>query len=150
MGAAVEGLRTDGSAYRAAFELFGYEVAGPWLAFGMALAAFGMALERPARRHLAPATAAVVLAVGAWFVAGLTPLRTLTSFIPSDVQVDYGSEFASITFSGTPGVWPLLALAGALGAVALTWFARPDSHSAVRADVEDREETSRASSPDGT
>ncbi|MBN2840441.1 MAG: hypothetical protein JXP37_05755 [Coriobacteriia bacterium] len=124
MSALVRGLRADGSQFRATFDLFGYEVAGPWLAFGIAVAALGVAFERSGRGLPWLRSVALAAAVGAWWSAGMTPLRTLTSFIPSDVQVDYGSEFARIDFSGDPSVWALAAVGGALVAVALTWVGR--------------------------
>ena len=41
---------------------------------------------------------------------------------PSDVQVDYGSEFARITFTQGSLAWAWFALGGALLALALPWF----------------------------
>jgi hypothetical protein len=124
MTATVNGLRTDGSQFRAAFELWGYEVAGPWLALGMAVIALGMALERTRLRGVFARAAALVVAAGAWWIAADTPLRTLTTFIPSDVQVDYGSEFARIDFAGDPSVWAIAAAGGAMLALGLTLAGR--------------------------
>lgn len=120
MTGAVNGLRTDGTQLRAVFDLYGYEVAGPWLALALGLVALGMAIERSAIRDLWLRALAGLAAAGAWWTAAATPLRTLTSFIPSDVQVDYGSEFSRIDFSGDPTVWAIAAVAGAAGAIALT------------------------------
>ena len=119
MRAAVEGLRADGAAFAAAFDLMGYESAGPWLALGVAIVAFGMALEGAGWRRAWPRTAAVALALAAWCTAARTPLRTLTSFIPSDVQVDYGSEYARITFAGGVGLAAVVALGAAVVALVL-------------------------------
>jgi len=150
MSALVRGLRADGSQFRATFDLFGYEVAGPWLAFGIAVAALGMSLERSGRGLPWLRSVALAAAVGAWWSAGMTPLRTLTSFIPSDVQVDYGSEFARIDFSGDPSVWALAAVGGALVAVALTWVGRARAHLAGNspAPVSDSDGTGRRSRGD--
>ena len=130
MTAAVQGLRTDGSQFRASFDLFGYEIAGPWLALGAAVAALGLALGRPRVRALWPRLAGLIAAIAAWWVGGMTPLRTLVSFIPSDVQVDYGSEFARIDFTGAPSLLVVCALGGALASIALTWVANSGSHEA--------------------
>jgi len=124
MEAAVTGLRADGSAYEASFSLYGWEVAGPWLAFGIALATLGLAIELPRGRAATARSLALLVGAAALLVASPTPLRTLTSFIPSDVQVDYGSEFARISFEQGSLVWVGLALGGALLALALAWFAR--------------------------
>lgn len=122
MTATVEGLRADGAAYRASFSLFGWEVAGPWLALGIAVAALGVALVRSSARPAVRAACAIVAAAAAWWVAASTPLRTLTSFIPSDVQVDYGSEFARISFASGSVTLGWVAIGGALLAVALGLF----------------------------
>ena len=125
MRAAVEGLRADGSAFAAAFDLMGYESAGPWLALGVAVVAFGMALESAGWRRAWPRAAAVALALAAWYTAARTPLRTLTSFIPSDVQVDYGSEYARITFAGGVGLAAVAALGAAAVALVLAMVDSP-------------------------
>jgi hypothetical protein len=118
--ASVTATRADGTAFQAAFDLFGFEVAGAWLALGIAVAALGIALWRPVGRALWTRAAALLAAAAAWLLIADTPLRTLTNFIPSDVQVDYGSEFARIDFSGGPSVFALVALGGALLATAVT------------------------------
>jgi hypothetical protein len=142
MTATVSGLRTDGSQFRAVFNLLGYETAGPWLAFAAAVAGLGIAWEKHVVRGLWLRAGALVVAVGAWFVASDTPLRTLTNFIPSDVQVDYGSEFARIDFAGEPSLWVIAALAGAVVAVGITWVARAIGGAA--AGLPEAEETGRA------
>jgi hypothetical protein len=124
MTAAVNGLRTDGSQFRASFDLYGYEVAGPWLALGMAVIVLGIAVERSPVRSTLARVLALAGAAGAWWIAADTPLRTLTTFIPSDVQVDYGSEFARIDFTGDPTLWAMTAVGGALVAVGLTLAGR--------------------------
>lgn len=128
MTASVTGLRTDGSDFRASFELFGYETAAAWIAFGIALAALGLALERRRLALTWPRGLALGIATAGWWFARLTPLRTLTSFIPSDVQVDYGSEFARIDFAGEPSVLVVMAIAGALLAVTVTWAGCAGAH----------------------
>jgi hypothetical protein len=126
--AKVNALLADGTSYRATFELLGWESAGGWLALCIALIGLGAALAAPGgRRSLGVAIAATAAAV-AWALAGGTPMRTLTSFIPSEVQVDYGSEFATIAFARLPAVWAAVAVAGALGALALVWFSGLGTH----------------------
>lgn len=125
MIAAVRALRTDGSPFNASFTLHGFEVAGTWLALGAAVIALGMAVEAAHARPGWTRVVALVAAAAAWPFAGPTPLRTLTGFIPSEIQVDYGSEFARIDFSGGPPLLAAVALAGALIAVAVTLSCRP-------------------------
>jgi hypothetical protein len=122
--ATVTGLRTDGSQYLASFELFGYEVAGPWIAAGVALVGLGMALDARGFRRSWVRVVALVATAGAWLMVADTPLRTLASFIPSEVQVDYGSEYARIVFDGTPPVLAAAALGGAVIAATLPWIVR--------------------------
>lgn len=125
MTATVIALRNDGSPFNASFTLHGYEVAGTWLALSLAVIALGMATEASHTRPGWPRVAAVVAAAAAWPFAGPTPLRTLTAFVPSEIQVDYGSEFARIDFSGGPPLLAAFALGGALIAVAVTLSCRP-------------------------
>lgn len=129
MAASVQGLRADGTQFQASFDLFGYEVAGAWLAFGIAVSALGIAFGRSSKRALWAQSAAVAAGSATWLLIADTPLRTLTAFIPSDVQVDYGSEFARIDFIGGPSILALVALGGALLAVAVTlaYRARPSA-----------------------
>lgn len=141
MMATVNGLRADGSIFEATFSLYGWEVAGPWIAFAIALASLGLAIERPEGRRAVVRSLALLVAGAACLAGWSTPLRTLTDFIPSEVQVDYGSEFARITFAQGSLTWAWFALGGALLALTLPWFARitrrrtPDSAGAQE-DVE--------------
>ncbi|MRS12781.1 MAG: hypothetical protein EG823_06890 [Actinobacteria bacterium] len=120
MSASVTAIRADGTSFEASFGLWGAEMAGTWLALGVAVASVGIAMRRSVPRVGWSQGAAVLAAAVAWPLAAATPLRTLTAFIPSDVQVDYGSEFARIDFSGGPPILAILALVGALFAVAVT------------------------------
>ena len=122
--ATVTGLRTDGAQYRASFDLFGYEVAGPWIAAGVAVAGLGMALDARGLRESWVRVLALAGAAGVWVTVADTPLRTLASFIPSDVQVDYGSEYARIVFAGAPSALAAAALSSAVVAAALPWVTR--------------------------
>lgn len=115
------GLRTSGASFDATFVLRGIEVAGPWIALGITVAVLGMVLSRVATRARVLALAAALLA---WPLVWATPLRTLTRFIPSEVQVDFGSEFAAIAFSRLPVPAVFVALGGAAGALALLLVCR--------------------------
>jgi len=110
------GLLQSGADFKASFILLGAEVVGPWAALALALVVLGMALSRDARFSR---VAALVAAAVAWPFVWATPLHTLTTFIPSEVQVDFGSEFAAISFSPLPVVATFVALGGAVTALAL-------------------------------
>ena len=138
--ATVQGLRADSTDFRAVFDLYGFEVAGAWLALGVAVAALGLSLERPAGLAARWRALAFILTAAAWPFVAATPLRTLTRFIPSDVQVDYGSEFARIDFAGGPPLLAVAALGGAIMAVAVTLFYRaPKVSQQGAAEAHDRE-----------
>ena len=141
MTATVTANRADASRFAASFTLHGFEIAGTWLALGVAVAALGIALRPRSMRQAWSRAAALAAAIAAWPFVAATPVKTLTSFIPSDVQVDYGSEFARIDFAGSPPLFALAALGGALLAVAVTLFAcRSSSHGVPKsAERDDRE-----------
>ena len=110
------GLMQSGADFKASFILHGVEVVGPWAALALTLVVLGMALTRDTRLSR---IAALVAAAVAWPFVWATPLRTLTTFIPSEVQVDFGSEFAAISFSALPVVASYVALGGVALALAL-------------------------------
>lgn len=142
MRASVSGLRTSGATFRAAFTLVGFEAAGPWLAFGVALSVLGVALESRAARAAWSRVGALLGAAALWLLAARTPLRTLTSFIPSDVQVDYGSEYARITFAGGVGLAAALSVAGSVAALVLIAVGGARARRTRR--VHERDENSRS------
>ncbi|PKQ37982.1 MAG: hypothetical protein CVT59_05195 [Actinobacteria bacterium HGW-Actinobacteria-1] len=115
------GLRTSGAAFEASFTLRGVEVVGPWTVLALAVAVLGIALSRDLRL---PSMLALVAAALAWPFVWNTPLRTFTTFIPSEVQVDFGSEFAAIAFKQLPIPVTLVALGGVVVAVALLLVCR--------------------------
>jgi len=124
------GLRTSGASFDATFALRGFEVVGPWIALGIALGAFGLVLARVSVRTRIFALGASLIA---WPFVWATPLHTLTRFVPSEVQVDFGSEFAAISFARLPVPAAFVALGGAAGVLALLLVCRmkprPDSGS---------------------
>ncbi|MHB8706449.1 MAG: hypothetical protein ACYC77_08040 [Coriobacteriia bacterium] len=107
----VTGLRSSGQEFAASYILRGHEVMGPWAVLGIALAVLALSAgaSHVRARHVAPLLAAGL----AWPFVWATPLHTLTRFIPPEVQVDFGSEFASITFTTLAIPATLVALAGA-------------------------------------
>ncbi len=119
--AQVTGLRTSGQGFEAQFVLRGIEVVGPWLALGISLGAAATVLSRSAIESRA---AALFVAIAVWPLVGWTPLHTLTRFIPAEVQVDFGSEFASIAFSRLSTPFSYVALCGSGVVLALSLAAR--------------------------
>jgi hypothetical protein len=121
MSARVVGLRTSGATLDLRFTLIGAETVGSWLVLALALGALAVSIGAlravPRRGDLNRGTlfatiTALAAAAAAWPFVRATPLRTLTSFVPSEVQVDFGSEFASITFSSLPVPAAIAALCG--------------------------------------
>ena len=130
------GLRTSGASFEATFVLRGVEVVGPWLALGIAVGALGLCL---ARVRVQTRILALAAALVAWPFVWATPLHTLTRFIPSEVQVDFGSEFAAIAFARLPVPATYVALGGAVGALALLLVCRTK----LRPDIESAPSTER-------
>jgi hypothetical protein len=118
------GLMTSGADFDATFTLLGVEVVGPWIAVGVAATVLGIACARVPTWQRALALGVTLVA---WPFVWATPLRTLTRFLPSEVQVDFGSEFAAIAFSRLPVPATLVALGGAVGALALLLVCRTRS-----------------------
>ncbi|MCE5204258.1 MAG: hypothetical protein ABFC80_03225 [Coriobacteriales bacterium] len=113
----VAGMRSSGAHFAASYVMRGYEVAGTWLALGLALCVLAQSMSG---WRLQPGRAvALVAAFLAWPLVWSTPLHTLTRFIPYEVQVDLGSEFASISFDTLPIPATLVAVAGAAAGLAL-------------------------------
>ncbi len=121
MSAHVVGLRTDGSNLDVRFALAGAETVGSWLVLALALGTLAAAIAvvraiprsgSADRGRLYGSLAALAAGVAAWPFVRSTPLRTLTSFIPIEVQVDFGSEFASITFSSLAVPAAIVSLCG--------------------------------------
>lgn len=121
MSARVVGLRTSGASLDLRFTLLGVETVGSWLLLALALGALATALRvwrtmpQPGglgRGRLLATVASLVAAIAAWPFVQATPLRTLTSFVPPEVQADFGSEFASIAFSSLPQPLSVASLSG--------------------------------------
>jgi hypothetical protein len=121
MSARVVGLRSGGATLDLRFTLLGVETVGSWLLIALALgvAAAGLralrAMPQPGelgRGRLLTIVASLAAATAAWPFVQATPLRTLTSFVPPEVQADFGSEFASIAFSSLPQPLSVASLSG--------------------------------------
>lgn len=120
--ARVSATRTDGSTFQASFTLLGLETVGGWAALGLALGAAACAF-RPTRKPRA--LWALLMSAAAFPVVWATPLHTWSSAIPSEIQVDYGSEYASIAFSALSAPWLWLSFGGAVLSLAvLLWLTR--------------------------
>jgi hypothetical protein len=122
--ASVVATRADSSRFQASFTLLGLETVGGWLAVGLAVAALAVARSHDRRpRAWAPLVAVLV----AWPFVWSTPLHTLSSAIPWEIQVDYGSEFATIAFRPLFAPGMLVAVGGVALAIALLLAERPAS-----------------------
>jgi len=139
MAARVVGLRQDGSTLDLRFTLVGVETVGSWLVLALALGALALSIGalrgtfhrgEPSRGRLLAAVVALVAGAAGWPFVRATPLRTLTSFVPTEVQVDFGSEYATIAFSAMPVPVAVAALCGtalALGILLVGVLRRGDT-----------------------
>jgi hypothetical protein len=117
---AIRGVREIG-AFSADLTMSGAETVGGWIVLGMSLVVLA-SLWRFSRAGALRALFALPLAFGGWTVLRFIPLHTWISWIPAEVQQEYGTEYASIVFSPVSLWWQGAALvACALGAVVLVW-----------------------------
>jgi hypothetical protein len=105
--AQVEGVRGTGEAYSAAWTLPGAETPTVWLTCLAAalVLVVSVGFARGAWVAGKALTASVCAALVAAAVPALlmTPLRTWTRWIPTDVQHDYGTEYARLTLAQARG-----------------------------------------------
>jgi hypothetical protein len=87
-----------------AWDLGGWETVAGWAAVAALALVVAAALDR--RRRVALAAFA---AAAAYPLLASTPYRTLTAGLSSDVQQDFGTEYASIVFRALPA-WPTWAI----------------------------------------
>lgn len=121
LAARVSAIRADGSAFQASFTLLGLETVGGWVVLGLALTAVVCAWRPVGVRRVAAVALVAALAFPAVWA---TPLHTLSSAIPWEIQVDYGSEYAHIAFSTLTAPWMWASFASAVLALAvLLWSA---------------------------
>jgi hypothetical protein len=90
----------------------GFEVLGGWIALGIAVTAVALAAAgRQRLRDLPPLLALGAAAVPAWLSLRFIPLHTWVSWIPPEVQQDYGTEYASIVFTEVQVPWQVASVA---------------------------------------
>lgn len=133
----VQGRLADFSRFAAQFEMRGFESVGGWLAVGIALLALAVAGSNLQRRVAAASLVLGMLVAATWYFVGATPLHTWVSWIPPDVQQDYGTEFATISFTPLARTWQLAAVL--LSVLSLAWsaFARRIADPSVRLEERD-------------
>jgi hypothetical protein len=108
--AAVRGGFHEGGRFAADFVLPGWRTVGGWLTLGCAGVASAMTLRRSGRLEAAAGATVTLLIVAAWYTLRYTPLHTWMTWVPAEIQQDFGTEYASIVFSATPVPWQIAAL----------------------------------------
>ncbi|MDP2181532.1 MAG: hypothetical protein Q8K99_03060 [Actinomycetota bacterium] len=117
--ATVRAVPGSGEDFFARFTMAGIETAGGWIALAIVVLVTSWASgRRIAGRGQALVVASVAaISASAWFMLRFTPLHTWVTWIPPEVQQDYGTEYAGIVFRGVPVMWQALAIATALVAL---------------------------------
>lgn len=114
----VQGRYTDAARFSANFVMRGWETVGGWMALAMTLVVVALVMVRRAPIVQVLAGIAVAVAALTWKVAGTTPLHTWVTWVPAEVQQDYGTEYARIAFAPA-AVWFQMAAVAVAIAVAL-------------------------------
>lgn len=121
---AVQGRLADTTRFAADFTMAGFETVGAWIALAAAAIAWTIADRRPPRWVALSSAVVVFVSAGAWKVLGYTPLHTWVSWIPAEVQQDYGTEYASMVLTPVAVVWQIAAVCAAVAvALAVTFEA---------------------------
>jgi len=131
---AVRGVRTEGAEFSADFTMVGFETVGAWLALGIGAVVMALLFRGGASRARAVlGVGTVAVGVAAWFSLHSIPLHTWVAWIPSDVQQDYGTEYASIVFSqiAVPWQWASV-ISTSIAALVLGWLALRHDSAPVR------------------
>ncbi len=110
----VRGGLSSGQAFEVGFSMLGYETVAAWLAFALALLVFVSARRSGSGSGAALLLAASMITVFAWWTLRDVPLHTWVSWIPAEVQQDYGTEFASMVMKPAVAVWQMIALGSCL------------------------------------
>ncbi|MFU8891856.1 MAG: hypothetical protein ACNA76_09475 [Anaerosomatales bacterium] len=120
---AVRGTTLAGSAFAADFTLAGLRTVGGWLALAVALLAVAAWIERPGRLAAAVALLAGITVAAAHATLRFTPLQTWMTWIPAEIQHDYGTEYASIIFAPVSTNLQVMGIMGACVVLAglLVW-----------------------------
>lgn len=107
----------------------GWEAVGGWAALSCALLLLAATFDDAPL----PAFGALAAPVAAWALA-TTPYHVLTRWLSSDIQVDFGTEYAAITFRALT-VWPsVVAVVGAVAGLVVVLsgrFVRRDASAVV-------------------
>jgi len=123
LGVAVKGGLSDGQAFAVEFSMAGYETVAGWIAVSAVLLTVAAVIDRTGYGRLLLVAATSVVALIAWVFLRPMPLHTWVSWIPPEVQQDYGTEFASIVFSPLGSIWQpvglIIAVLTAVGAAIL-------------------------------
>lgn len=132
LGVAIEGGLSDGQAFTAQFSMAGFETVAGWVAFSVALTTTAALFAPTGYRQLLAVVSIGAAAVIAWLLLRPMPLHTWVSWIPPEVQQDYGTEFASIVFTPLDAIWQplglIIAVLSAAGAAILARTgARPEA-----------------------
>lgn len=122
LGVAVKGSLGTGEAFAVDFAMAGYETVAGWLAFAVTLVVLAALSSRVGRHPLVSVLATAVASAIAWIILRPMPLHTWVSWIPPEVQQDYGTEFASMVFSPRVAVWQGFGMALAFIAVAVASY----------------------------
>jgi hypothetical protein len=116
---AVRGTVFSGAVFAADFTMAGFQTVGGWLALAAALLALATWTERPGVTTAAVALVAGVVVAAAHPVLRFTPLHTWMTWIPPEIQQDYGTEYASIIFSPVSTHVQVMGIIGACGVLVL-------------------------------
>jgi hypothetical protein len=120
---AVRGTTLAGAVFAADFIMEGFRTVGGWLVLAAALLALAVWAEQPARLTSGVALLAGITVAAAHATLRFTPLHTWMTWIPPEIQQDYGTEFASIVFSPVSTQLQVMGIIGACTvlAVFLVW-----------------------------
>lgn len=110
----VRGGLSSGQAFEVGFTMLGYETVAGWLVAALALLVF-VSVHRSSSGYGAALLLGVSIVVAsAWWTLRDVPLHTWVSWIPAEVQQDYGTEFASMVMRPAVAVWQMIAIGSCL------------------------------------
>lgn len=97
--ATVRGTLSNGEAYEASWPLLGFESAGGWVPIvaGVLLVS-ALVDEHESRIRLLLASGTAIVVVASYALLAETPLHTWTTWIPVEIQSEYGTEYALLLF----------------------------------------------------
>ena len=101
----VHGMLPSQDAFDLQFTMRGFESLGPWLSLSAALLVLAAWFGADRLSSLLRAVAAIGAGAAAVAPLGGTPLHTWVTWVPPEVQQDYGTEYAYIVFERLPALW---------------------------------------------